>query len=374
VRTLLKPGSIFGIEIQLHVSWIITALLLVFSLASHLHSVNPAWSTSMAWASAIITGAGFFASILMHELSHTAVARLLGLRVRTITLFALGGMTKIDKLTANAKSESWIGIIGLITNATIGFGCLAIAWLGGWSLIAEPITPLQSVIVWLGYLNIGLAIINLIPAFPMDGGRIWRSSMWRITGDKSRATRQTIFVGMFFAAIFVVSGIFLIIKGEAFGGLWLIFIGWFLDKVARASVSQKDVIDRLCGVCVRDVMTRNCPVVDGNINLQTFVEDHLKGIEESCFMIMQRGELTGLISFQEVITVGHRRWPYTVIYDVMNKIDRLQKVNPESPIIEALGLLGHSQVNQLAVISNDKLVGIISRDQIMCLLMTRAEL
>lgn len=372
MRTLFKIGSISGIKIQLHISWLIIALLIAISLANHFRAVNPAWSTSIVWGSAVITSVLFFASILAHEFSHAVVARLHYLPVRSITLFALGGMAQIEEETAEAKSEFWVSIVGPITSAMIGIICLAIEWLNGWTPMAEPVTPLQAMIVWLGYINIGLAIFNLLPAYPMDGGRVLRAIIWWMTGDKSRATRRASFAGIFISHCLIVLGIFSIFKGGGFGGLWLVLIGWFLIHAARASVAQIDISERLRGMCARDLMARDCPLIDGNTNLKTFVEDHLELSKDSCFLIEQRGELAGLITLQEVATVEHRRWPYTVVYDVMNPIEQLQTVKPETPITEVLELMGPSSANQLAVMSNGQLAGIISRDHIVRLVMTRA--
>ncbi len=201
-----------------------------------------------------------------------------------------------------------------------------------------------------------------------------RAIIWWGTGDETRATWLASFAGTFFATSFIVIGILAIFKGAVFGGLWMAFIGWFLFQVALASVSQTEVSERLRGVCAKDVMESDCPVIDGNTNLQTFVEDHLMRGEGDCFLIMHGSELTGLITVQEVRKIARRRWPYTVVYDVMKQIDRLQTVTPETPITEALGLMGHSQEDPLAVTSNSRLVGFISRDHIKRLLMKRVEL
>jgi CBS domain-containing protein len=260
------------------------------------------------------------------------------------------------------------------TSAAIGFGCLALAWWSGWTLLADPSMPLQALIVWLGYINIGLAIFNLVPAFPMDGAHVLHAIIWWRTGDESRATLLTSFAGMFIATSFIVIGSLAIFKGAGFGGLWLAYIGWFLIQVGRTCVSQTEVSERLRGVCVKDVMESDFPIIDGNTNLQTFVEDYLMRGERNCFLIMHGSESTGLITFQDVIKIGRRRWPYTIVYDVMNQIDRLQTVKPETPITEALELMGYSQEYPLAVMSNGRLVGVISRDHIRRLLMTRTEL
>ena len=374
VRKLLKVGSISGIEIRLSISWVITTLLIIISLAFHFHSANPAWGIVRICELAVITDVLFFASILMHELSHAIVARMYWLPVSAITLFALGGMTQSENESTDAKSEFWIGIVGVFTSAAIGFCCLALAWLNGWELMAEPLTPLQMNIVWLGYLNIGLGIINLTPAFPMDGGHVLRAIIWWISGDRSSATRRTLFTGMFFAKCYLVIGILFIINGAVFGGLLIVFAAWYLYMANRVNISQREICEQLRDVCVRDLMASRFPVIDGNTNLQTFIENHLTCGEKNCFVITQSDKLTGLITFQEVRKIARRRWPYTVIYDVMNRIDQLQTVKPEAPITEALELMGCSRRNQLVVMSNGQLVGIISRDHIMSLILARAEL
>ena len=373
LRKLLRVGSISGIAIRFSIGWVFTTLLIIISLAFHFYTGNPAWGIGLVCGLAVITGALFIASVLTHELVRALVARMHGLPVSAISLFALGGMMHSQNESNNAKSEFWIGTVGAFTSVTIGFSCLALAWLNGWELMTEPVTPLQMNIVWLGYLNIGLGIINLTPAFPMDGGHVLRAIMWWISGDRSRATRRTLFTGMFFASCYLVIGILLIIKDAVFGGFLLIFLGWYLDVATRVNISQRDIYERLCGVCVREIMARNCPFIDGNTNLQTFIENHLTRYEESCFLIMQSDILTGVITYQEVMNIARRRWPYTVIYDVMSQIDQLQTVRPEAPIIEALELMGGSETNKLAVISKGQLVGIISRYHIMHLLSVRKE-
>jgi Zn-dependent protease/predicted transcriptional regulator len=372
VRRYLRMGSISGIEIQLFISSVITLSLIIVSLSIYFHSSNPAWGIGLACGLALITGALFCASMITNEISRAIVARMHGLRVSAISLFALGGMTQIENEAADARSEFRVGIVGTFTYMAIGFCCLTIAWLNGWEPMSETMTPIQVIIIWLGYLNIGLGIINLTPAFPMDGGYILRAIMWWITGDRRKATKRILLTGKFFASCYLVIGILLILKSIVLGGLLLLIIGWYLDVTTQVKVSQRDILERLRGVCVRDLMARQCPYIDGNTNLQTFVENHHASGGESCFMILERGKLTGLITLHDVRNIGHRRWPYTVIYDVMNRIDQMQTVKPEAPITDALELMG-SQTNQLAVMSNGRLVGILSRDHIMGHLLARSE-
>src|SRR5688572_33036516 len=179
----VRIGRISGIDIGLHYSWILIAILITLSLGAHFAEVNPEWTIGVIWSAALVTGLLFFASIVVHEMGHALVARARGLPVRSITLFALGGVASIEKDAADAKTEFWMGIIGPISSIVIGVVCLAVAWLLGWNFSAEPNSPPSAMFMWLGYINIALAVFNMIPGFPLDGGRVLRAVVWWITGD-----------------------------------------------------------------------------------------------------------------------------------------------------------------------------------------------
>jgi len=374
MRAHIKLGRIFGIAIGLHYSWIIIALLVTLSLRSQFAAVHPDWSNTTTWTTAIITGLLFFVSILLHELSHAAVAKLRGLPVRAITLFALGGVAQIEKDAADAKTEFWMGIMGPVASVLIGVICLVLAYILGWNLADEPNGPIAAMFMWLGVINIALAIFNMIPGFPLDGGRVLRAIVWWITGDANRSTRIASVVGQFVAFGFIMIGILRFFGGAGFGGLWLAFIGWFLLDAARASGAQVEIAERLNGVRVGDVMTRQFPVVDGNSNLETFVHDHLLPSGHRCFVVLEQGRPAGIITPHEVKTIARARWPYTTVSDVMRSLESLSTVGPERPVTEALELMGREDVNQVPVVQGGALAGIISRGHITRLLQTRAEL
>lgn len=374
MRAHIKLGRIFGIAIGLHYSWIIIALLVTLSLRSQFAAVHPDWSTTTTWTTAIITGLLFFVSILLHELSHAAVAKRRGLPVRAITLFALGGVAQIEKDAADAKTEFWMGIMGPIASVLIGVVCLLLSYLLGWNLAGEPNGPIAAMFMWLGVINIALAIFNMIPGFPLDGGRVLRAIVWWITGDANRSTRIASVVGQFVAFGFIMIGILRFFGGAGFGGLWLAFIGWFLLDAARASGAQIQIAERLNGVRVGDVMTREFPVVDGNSNLETFVHEHLLPSGHRCFVVLEQGRPAGIITPHEVKTIARARWPYTTVGDVMRSLESLSTVGPERPVTEALELMGREDVNQVPVVQRGTLAGIISRGHITRLLQTRAEL
>ncbi|MEP7337834.1 MAG: site-2 protease family protein [Acidobacteriota bacterium] len=374
MQAQIKLGRIFGIEIGLHYSWLIIALMIALSLTGQFGAAHPDWSRGVIWGMAIVTAVLFFAAIVAHELSHAIVAIRRGLPVRSITLFALGGVAQLEKEPQDAKTEFWVAIVGPITSAIIGFICLGLAGLLGWKIMAEPTTPLMAMAVWLGYINLGLAVFNMIPGFPMDGGRVLRAIVWRVTGNAVRATRAASLTGQAIAFGFIILGVFRFFGGAGSGGLWIAFIGWFLLTAARASYAQVELQEGLRGVRVSDLMVRDCALVDGNTNLQTFVEEYLLRTGQRCFLISEKGTVAGLITPHEIKGVERARWPFTLVYDVMRPLDQLHTVPPDTPVSEALTIIGREDLNQLPVASNGRLEGVISRDQILRYLLTRADL
>jgi Zn-dependent protease len=374
MRAQIKLGRIFGIEIGLHYSWIIIALLITLSLAGHFREHNPAWGNSVIWATSLVTALLFFATIVVHELSHAMVAKARGLPVRSITLFALGGVAEIEKEAPDAKTEFWMGIIGPITSLVIGALCLLVLVAFGWVPDQFPKTPLLSMLMWLGYINIMLGIFNLVPGFPLDGGRVLRAIAWWITGDANRATTIAARLGQVVAFAFILLGIFRFFNGAGFGGLWIAFIGWFLLSASRESYAQVAIGDALRGVKVRDVMAREYPTVDSHTNLQTLVDEYFLRTGRRCLFVTQNERVIGLITPHEVREIERQRWPYTTVDEVMKSLDQLHTVSPETPILKALESMGPEDLNQLPVLESNAVAGIISRAQILQLVKMRAEL
>ena len=193
MKSSIRLGRWFGIEVGLHYSWFLIALLIVMSLAAQFQQSHSEWGAGTIWALSILTALLFFAALLAHEMSHAMVARAHGLTTRAITLFALGGLAQIEKEPEDPRTEFWVGIIGPVSSALIGLLSLGLAWAGGWRLGATPGTPLSAMLVWLGYINLMLAAFNMIPGFPLDGGRILRAIIWWSTGSGERATQLRTF-------------------------------------------------------------------------------------------------------------------------------------------------------------------------------------
>jgi len=374
MKAQIKLFRIFGIQIGLHYSWLLIAVLIVLSLAGQFAATNPQWSPNIIWGVSILTALLFFATIIIHELSHAAIAKARGLPVRSITLFALGGVAQIEKEASDAKTEFWMGIAGPITSALIGLICLGIAAGLGWNPSYHHQSPWAAMLGWLGVINLALAVFNMVPGFPLDGGRVLRASIWWITGDASRATRIAAGIGQSIAFAFIIVGLFRFFNGAGFGGLWLTFIGWFLLDAARSSYAQFETIERLRGVRVRDVMANDWPVIDGTIRLQTFVDDHLLRSGKRCFVVEEDGRVVGMITPHEVKDVNRQQWPQLSVDDVMLPLTKLHAVKPETSLTEALETMGRKDVNQLPVMSKHHLAGIISRSHILRLLQTRTEL
>jgi Zn-dependent protease/predicted transcriptional regulator len=374
MKAQIKLGRILGVEIGLHYSWFIIALLITLSLAGQFSVQNPGWSDSLRWGVAIITALLFFASIVAHELSHAMVAKARGLPVRSITLFALGGVAQIEKEAVDAKTEFWMGIAGPIMSFVIGVICLGIAIALGWTPPDVPQQPLPAMLMWLGYINIVLAIFNMIPGFPLDGGRVLRAIVWWITGNANRATTIAARVGQVIAFVMIIYGLLQFFQGAGFNGLWIAFIGWFLLSASRESYAQVAVTEGLRGVRVGDVMSRDYLTVDGYSNIQTFVEEHLARTGRRCFVVLVNGQPEGIITPAEITAVQRARWPYTTVADVMRPLDEVKTVAPETPLSDALEVMSHQDLNQLPVLANGNLAGLISRAHVLQLLRTRAEL
>jgi len=374
MKAQIKLFRIWGIQIGLHYSWLLIALLVTLSLAGQFQATNPQWGANVVWVIAILTALLFFAAIVLHELSHAAIAKARGLPVKSITLFALGGVAQIEKEASDPKTEFWMGIVGPITSALIGGICLALAVLIGWDPTARHQSPQLAMLVWLGIINIALAVFNMVPGFPLDGGRVLRAIVWWITGNAERATRIAATTGQAIAFVFIIVGLFRFFSGAGFGGLWLTFIGWFLLDAARSSYAQTEILKHLRGVRVRDVMTHNWPAIESGTNLQSFVDEYLLRSGHRNFAVQENGRVIGLITPHEVKDIERDHWQQMTVREAMRPLDRLHSIKPTTPVAEALEAMGREDVNQLVVLSNSHLDGIVSRGNILRLLQTRAEL
>jgi Zn-dependent protease len=375
MRSNVKLGKLSGIEIGLNYSWFVIAGLIVFSLAERFRLIHGNWKSTEVWTVALLTAALFFLCLLLHELAHSWVAQKHGLRVKAITLFALGGVSQIEEDSTDAKTEFWVAIAGPIASLVIGLVCLNVALELGWHRSTEPQSALPGILVWLGYINLSLAVINLIPAFPLDGSRVLRAIVWALTHDASRSTRIASRVGQVTACLFILGGICNYFSGAGFSGLWTTFIGWFLMEAARPGSPQSEVKPATVrAVQVSDVMSRGCLTVNREMSLEEFVDIYLLKTAQQCFAVKDNGRLTGLITRRDVGAIPRERWDTATVGDAMRPVGEFHIVAPTTQVSDALGLTASNSADPLPVVEDGKLKGMVFRSQLLQGLPERPEM
>jgi CBS domain-containing protein len=276
--------------------------------------------------------------------------------------------------SSDAKSEFLMAIVGPLTSVAIGLFFLGLASMTGWSPeLGTPSSPLWASFVWLGYINIFLAVFNMIPGYPLDGGRVLRSIIWRINGNMMRSMRIAARAGQFIAVAFIVIGIFRAFTGAGIGGLWLALLGWFLSEAATASYGEVQTSVAVAGVQARDVMSKTFPAIDGNLSLRTLAEEFLMQ-GERYFIVLEGGRASGLVTVQELKQIQRERWPFVPISRIAVPLERMRTISPESNIAEALRIMVQENLHELPVISNGELAGVINRSHMLQFLQMRADL
>lgn len=274
---------------------------------------------------------------------------------------------------ADPATEFWMGLAGPVTSVLIGVSALGLASALGWRFDATPDTAGMVMLVWFGFINITLAAFNMIPGFPLDGGRILRAVLWWRTGNQVRATRTAAALGQVVAVGFITLGFLSFAIGGGFNGLWLAFIGLFLADAARAAAFETTVMEGLRGVRVGDVMARDCMTVDRGTAVSDVAEQVLR-TGKRCFFVVDDGRVAGLVTPQELRAVPRDRWNETPTAEAMKAVERLHQIDASEPVTTALDAIVHEDVNQLPVLEQGRIRGVISRDQILRLITARAEL
>jgi Zn-dependent protease len=371
----LKIGSVLGIPIALHYTWVVIAVLISTSLSVRFQAEHPDWSVPVVWITAVVTGLLFFGGLILHELAHAAAAKRSGIMTRSITLFAFGGLAHLPQEPPTPKAEFWTAIAGPLTSLALGLGCLAIALAKGWTPGAVPMTPVMALLVWLGSINIVLAVFNLFPGYPLDGGRVLRSIAWAATGDRNRATKLAAAVGQGIAFLLIAYGLTGFFRGAGFGALWLGLIGWFLLSAAQQAYADVDVRSALGTVRVADVMSPDCRPIDPRTTILEFVEDYVLRTGRRCFVVQQDGAPAGLVTLHEIRSVDRDRWRTVFIREIMRPIQQVRTVRADAPVTQALDMMTAEDVAQLPVVTNGgHVAGTVSRNDVLRLLQTRAEI
>lgn len=377
-----RLGSLFGIEIAIDWSLTIIFLLIAFSLAVGVFPAwHPDWSAALNWTTAVAAAVVFFASLLAHEFSHALVGRRIGVDVRRITLFMFGGMAQMENEPPTWRGEFLMAIVGPLTSLALGIFFLWLASVVHGPVLFDPedpaatlatLGPTVSVLMWLGPINILLAIFNLVPGFPLDGGRVLRALLWGATGDQQAATRWASRAGQGFGWFLMITGILMILGWSVpifgtglVGGLWLIFIGWFLSAAAVASYRQLLIQHSLSDVPVRQMMRSPVVRVDPQMPVNTLVEELVMPSGQRAFPVEIDGRLAGMVSLSDVQKIDRDAWSRTSVGNIMTPVNQLAMVTPEQGALEALEILGRRDLNQLPVVSGDVLHGLLRREDIL---------
>ena len=367
-----KIARVAGIDLAVHPSWLVIAGLLTYTLAdAFFPTTTPGLTTTQYWLLGAGTAILFFVSVLIHEFSHAILARRLGLKVSGITLFIFGGATSIEADSKRPRDEAAIALAGPISSLLLGALLLGVG-----ALI--PQREAQTLLGWLGFINIVLGVFNLVPGYPMDGGRVLRAVLWRIRGDQLTATRQAAIVGRVVGYLMVAGGVFWALRSRDIGsGLWLALVGWFLATAAESSQAQAGLERSLSGVRVRDAMELEPATVAPNELVSELVSEHLMRGDDRSFLVRHDdGGLAGVVTLSDVRRLPRESWEGARVTDIMTRYGDLATIGPDEPLVEALRLIQEHEVSQLPVIGDEARlpVGLVSRRGIMRLIEARMKL
>jgi Zn-dependent protease/CBS domain-containing protein len=370
MKTGWRIGRIFGIDIVIDSSWILIFILFSWSMAGgYFPRQYPHWSKGLAWAMGVLTSLFVFVSVLIHELAHSLVAIRQGEKVKSITLFLLGGVSQISGEPKAPLQEFRMAFVGPLTSfvlAGIFFGI---------SILLGPVSvPLHASALYLAVINVGLGVFNLLPGFPLDGGRVFRSIVWKITGDIKKATRAASLSGQAFAFLFIFLGLFRFIKGDL-GGLWFVLIGWFLHSASVRGYDQVAIQSAMRGLNAGNLMAREFETVHPGLTVEKLVNEHILAGRGRIFLVTDLGgDLKGIVCLEDVKATPRNSWPSATVGEIMTPRDRLQAVTPEADGNEILARLAAGDVHEIPVMDGGKLVGIICRTDLLRELQMRSDL
>lgn len=368
----LRIGKILGIPIYLHSTWVFIFAAITYMIASQYKQEHPAWTDIQHWTVGILTSLLFFSSVVFHELSHSVVAQHYKIRVISITLFLFGGLARIEREPSKAIQEFNIAIAGPLAS-----GFLAACFYG----LAHTFPYGQAVgalATWLWQTNLALAVFNLLPGFPLDGGRIFRAMVWGVTKSFEKATRIAGASGKIIAYAMILLGAYGVFNGVVRQGLWLAFIGWFLLNAAQESVAQVAVRETLAGLSAADVMSKEVPTVPGHITLEEYGAEVLR-TGRRIHLVVNDDRFVGMMNVHTLNSVPRDEWAHNSVQAAMIPREKILWTSPEEPLLRLLERLLSADVNQMPVVSgvsdgSPQIVGIVTRDSILRVMQTRSEL
>lgn len=365
-----RLGSIWGIPIGLHWSLLLVFGLLTWSLAGSYFPVEyptlaPEWRLVLAAMTAVL----FFGSILLHELGHAWVALREGVPVQGITLFIFGGVAEIGARSKTPGAEFRIAVGGPIVSLALWLLFTLV------SQFDQGVPALAAPSEWLARINLMLLLFNLIPGYPLDGGRMLRAIVWQVSGSEKTGWRTAMISGQIVSFGFMGFGAFMILEGNVANGVWLIFIGWFLQNATAAEQTANTVQNQLSGATVRQAMAMNDePRVPSRMKLRQLVDDHVLTHGQSYFLVVDDDLPRGVVTLTQVTQIPRDKWDWTGVSEVMTPWSSLNRVEARTDLLEAMRMMESSKFSHMPVVENDRLVGLLTRDELIRFLRLRAEL
>ena len=362
MRGSWRVGHIAGIEIGIHYTWLLALVFFTWLLGqSYFPAAYPGWQTYSYWIAGFLSTLILFVSVLIHELAHSLVARARGLQVSSITLFILGGVSNLSEEPEKPGLEFVMAIAGPVSSLVLA----GIFW-GIWYLLGNQITFARAIFGYMALANALLAGFNLLPGFPSDGGRVLRSILWKTTGNLLKATNIATIVGRLFAWIFIAIGIFLVFGFGIFGlsgflnGIWLVFIGWFLNSAADNSRHEATLREHLTGVLVRQVMEKNIESVRSDTYISDLVQTIFIQKRKRAIPVVDGENLVGVVTISDIKGIPQEKWGITPVSQVMHR-EPIHAVKPEDDLNGAMKIIAQYDLNQIPVLNQGKLVGVLTR-------------
>jgi Zn-dependent protease len=368
VGASIRVIRVFGIDVGIHWSWVFIFLIVTWSFAMGvLDHFYPGWTDAQLWLAGAAVSAVFFLSVLLHELSHAVVSNRNGLPVRSITLFVFGGVANLTREPDTPEVELRIAAVGPLTSLALGAFFAAL-----WAILLPFSEGLAGISANMSIINVSLALFNMLPGFPLDGGRVLRSIIWARNGDRLRATRIVTRAGEWIAYGVMGLGVVYTLFGYL-NGLWFLLVGFFLRNIASGSYEQLLIETTLSGISARDVM-QEPELVSPDASLTELVEEHILRRNARAFPVVEGGEFAGLITLTDVKKIPRDDWPLTPVRQAMTPAARLHVVSPDDSVASVLRLMASHDVNQVPVLRGRELAGILARADIIRLIQTREEL
>lgn len=366
----IRLGRIFGIELRLDYTWFIIFVLVAWSLAAHYFpDTHPGWTRVTYWVMGVLTSILFFVSVVIHELAHSLVSQSNGIPVHSITLYIFGGAAHISEEPKRARDELLLALAGpgssLVIAALFGFLWWFTQGVGG---------VVHALAGWLGRINLILGLFNLIPGLPLDGGRVFRAIVWHVTNNLRRATQLAAGLGRIIAFGFIFIGLWQFFSGNWANGLWIAFIGWFMNSAAVSTLQQVTMEDLLKDHIVREVMMTDCPHVTRQLTLDVVIEQVVLPSGRRCFPVIEAEKMQGLLTLHNINEVPRDRWPLTRVEDVMIPMSLLKTVGPEDKLTAVFTRMAEEDINQYPVMQNGWFMGMIARDGLMNFIRTLSEI